>query len=110
MPECMRCGMSIHVLEGHEFIEGEDFCLTCLTQEVVELRDENALLCRSWKQLRGVVQSIDESWSREGWTPENAKARTCFTEDTIERWKQARAALVEAAKLDPPSPGEGAIA
>ena len=49
------------------------------------------------EKLIEALKAIDDSWSREGWTPENAKARTCFSDDTIAMWKQIRAALALAA-------------
>lgn len=40
MSECAKCHIAVHILDGHEFTEGEDMCLSCLSQEVVELREK----------------------------------------------------------------------
>ncbi len=55
-----------------------------------------AQLERTNAALLGALKEIDRSWTSDGWTPENAKARTVFTDDTIERWKRMRAAIAEA--------------
>jgi hypothetical protein len=78
------CGCFNALAENGDFVRFADH-----QQEVERLRAINA-------EMYEALKAIDDSWAREGWTPENAKARTCFTDDTIERWKRIRAALAKA--------------
>jgi hypothetical protein len=78
-------------------------CGTC-----ADLRDE--LNIKAWNEriishesltalvteMKEALREIDDSWSQEGWTPENAKALTSFTDDTIARWKNIRSVLAKA--------------
>lgn len=56
----------------------------------------NAQLIAAAPEMYEALKAIDDSWSAEGWTPENAKATTQFTDDTIERWRMIRSALAKA--------------
>ena len=43
MSDCANCGSTVHVPDGYEFEEG-DLCLTCLNEELDELRALNERL------------------------------------------------------------------
>jgi hypothetical protein len=66
-----------------------------VNQEAAELRTKYEALRQAAEEMAKALKDIDDSWSSEGWTPENAKARTQFTDDTIARWVAIRAALAK---------------
>lgn len=84
---CKKCDAKVVYGPDRSDEDWEPFllCRQCIAQ-----------LERTNAALLGALKEIDRSWTSDGWTPENAKARTVFTDDTIERWKRMRAAIAEA--------------